>query len=193
MRNWPSQLFPIVLLSLLAGLSFILKSAVDRVELSTADKVRHIPDAMAENFSILRLDENGQIKYRLIAPYMEHYPDDDSALVNAPTFVAYRPDAAPVIISGGHGKSTSGGDVVFLWEDVIVHREHSNARPAMLARTPDLTVQSETGFAFTSSPVHISQANAWLKGVGMELDNNQSTFVLRSQVTGLYYRPGTAP
>lgn len=189
MKNWPSQLFPIVVLALLAGLSFILQSTIDRYDPVRNGKARHDPDAIAENFSIVRFDENGQVKYRLISPYMEHYPDDDSSLMNSPVFVSVRPASPPVIIASQHGMATSGGEVVFLWEDVLAHRDASSGEFGMDARMPDLTVQTDAGFAFTQSPVEITRGNSWLKGVGMHIDNNASTFVLQSQVTGLYYSP----
>lgn len=193
MKHWPSQLFPIILLSLLAGLSFLLQYAVDRGDVPSNGKARHDPDAIAENFSILRFDERGQVKYRLIAPYMEHFPDDDSSLITSPTFVSYRPNAEPVIISSHHAKASAGGEVIFLWDDVITHREASSLRPAMVARMPDLTIQTEAGFAFTQSPVEITQGNSWLKGTGMQLDNNNATFELLAQVTGLYFSPKAKP
>jgi lipopolysaccharide export system protein LptC len=188
MKNWHGQLFPIVLLSLLAGLSFLLQSAVDRGGPANSNgKTRHDPDAIAENFNIVRFDQNGKVKYRLIAPYMEHYPDDDSSLMNSPTFVSHRPDGPPVILASRHGKASAGGDVVFLWEDVLAHRDSTTEQLGMDARMPDLTIQSEAGFAFTESPVDITRGNSWLKGIGMYIDNNNSTFVLQSQVTGIYY------
>jgi lipopolysaccharide export system protein LptC len=52
---------------------------------------------------------------------------------------------------------------------------------------PDLTSQPDDGTAFTQSPVEITEERSWVKGVGMNLDSNASTFVLQSQVTGLYY------
>ena len=57
----------------------------------------------------------------------------------------------------------------------------------MVARMPDLTAQPDAGFAFTNSPVEITQGQSWMTGVGAQIDNNNSTFVLQSQVTGLYY------
>jgi lipopolysaccharide export system protein LptC len=63
----------------------------------------------------------------------------------------------------------------------------------MLARSPDLTVQTEAGFAFTNSPVEITQGQSWITGVGAEIDNNKSTFVLQSQVKGQYIRPKATP
>ena len=66
-------------------------------------------------------------------------------------------------------------------------RSQVAARPEAVARMPDLTVRPDDGIAFTQSPVVITEDRSWVKGVGMDLDNNNSTFVLQSQVTGLYY------
>ena len=63
----------------------------------------------------------------------------------------------------------------------------------MLARSPDLTVNTEAGTAFTNSPVEITQGNSWVTGVGAQIDNNKSTFVLQSQVKGQYIRPRSTP
>ena len=63
----------------------------------------------------------------------------------------------------------------------------------MLARTPDLTVMTDDGTAFTKSPVEINQGPSWLKGIGMDIDNNNSTFALQSNVTGLLYRTKPQP
>ncbi|MDD2742598.1 MAG: LPS export ABC transporter periplasmic protein LptC [Rhodocyclaceae bacterium] len=187
MKHWPSQAFPIILLAFLAGLSFWLQKSVDRNELPAPAEVRHTPDAIAENFSARRFDENGQIKFRLVAPYMEHFPDDDSSELRAPTLIAYRPDTPPVTISGRNAKVTAKGEVVYLWGDVVVNRAASPERPALTAIMPDLVVHPNESTAFTNSAVEITQGKSWIKGVGMKIDNEASTFELQSQVTGLYY------
>jgi lipopolysaccharide export system protein LptC len=188
MKSWPGQLFPLILLGLLAGLSFWLQTAVDREDLPREVKTRHELDATAENFSILRLDEKGLLKYRLIAPYMEHFPDDNSSLITYPTLVNYRPEAEPVVLSSNHAKVSGEGDVIYLWDGVIAQRGATQKSPALVARMPDLTIQTEDGFAFTHSPAEISQGNSWVKGTGLHLDNNTSTLVLQSQVSGYYFR-----
>jgi lipopolysaccharide export system protein LptC len=187
MKNWPSQAFPIILLGFLAALSFWLQKSVDRNELPATAEVRHAPDAIAENFSARRFDENGKVKFRLVAPYMEHFPDDDSSVLKAPTLVTYRPDAPPVTISGHNAKVTSKGEVVYLWDNVVVNRAASPERPALTAVMPDLVVNPDESTAFTNSAVEITQEKSWIKGVGMKIDNKASTFELQSQVTGLYF------
>ncbi|HEX6736535.1 MAG TPA: LPS export ABC transporter periplasmic protein LptC [Azonexus sp.] len=193
MKHWQGQLFPIILVALLAGLSFWLQRAVDIEESRRDGKLRHDPDAIAENFVIRRFDDNGQLKYRLTAPYLVHYPDDDSSELSSPTLVNYRPDAPSITFSALNAKVSAEGETIFLWDEVNVLREATAERPAMHARMPDLTVQPDLGIAFTNSPVEITMGQSWLKGIGAHLDNNVSTFVLQSQITGVYIRPGKTP
>ncbi len=187
MRFGSSQLFVIVLLALLAGLSFWLQRAVTPVEVVRDGKLRHDPDAIAENFLVRQFDEKGRVKYRLTAPYMMHFPDDDSSELKSPTLIHYRPNAPQLTLTGKNAKVTSKGKTVFLWDDVKAVRAATPARPELVARMPDLTVQPDDGTAFTQSPVEITEDKSWVKGVGMHLDNNTSTFELQSQVTGLSY------
>jgi lipopolysaccharide export system protein LptC len=188
MKHWPGHLFPVILLGVLAALSFWLQTIVERGETPPAKIVRHEADTVVENFSARRLDENGQVKYRLIAPYMMHFADDDSSELKSPTLVAYRPDAPPVTVSGRNAKVSSKGEVVYLWDSVVVTREATPGRPALTGTMPDLTVLPDAGTAFTPSPVEITQGASWVKGVGMQIDNEASTFQLQSQVSGLYFR-----
>jgi lipopolysaccharide export system protein LptC len=187
MKLGASQLFTIILLALLAGLSFWLERAVAPVETRHDGKSRHEPDSIGENVQVRQFDAEGRLKYRLMAPYSEHFPDDDSSELKKPILTQYRPDAAPVTVSGDNARVTSKGKVVFLWDDVKVVRAATVDRPEAVARMPDLTVQPEDGTAFTQSAVEITEDKSWVKGVGMRLDNNTSTFELQSQVTGLYY------
>lgn len=192
MKHWPSQLFPVILLALLAGLSFWLQRAVDLETPKNNGKLRHDPDAIAENFVARRFDDQGRVKYRLTAPYLEHYPDDDTSLLTSPVLTSLRTDAPPVTVTAKNAKVTAKGETIYLWDEVSVTRAATADRPAMVARMPDLTAQPDAGFAFTNSPVEITQGQSWIKGVGAHLDHNSSTLVLQSQVTGLYIRPRTA-
>ncbi len=193
MKHWPSQLFPVMVLVILAGLSFWLQSTVDRGETKNDGKLRHDPDATAENFTVRRFDQNGQVKYRLTAPYLVHFPDDDTSEVKSPVLTSYRPEGAPVTVTGDNAKVTAEGETIYLWDNVSVTRAATADRLEMVARMPDLTAQPEAGIAFTGSPVEITQGQSWIRGTGLHIDNNTSTLVLQSQVKGQYIRPRAAP
>lgn len=188
MKHWPSQLFPIILLAVLAGLSFWLQTTVEPEAPQPSGKLRHDPDAYAENFTLRRFDANGHLKYRLSAPYLVHYPDDDSSEVTSPTLISFRPGAPSVTVTSDHAKVSAKGETVYLWDKVSLFRAATADRPELLARMHDLTALPDKGFAFTKSPVVITQGKSWLQGIGAEIDNNKFTFVLQSHVTGLYIR-----
>lgn len=193
MKHWPSQLFPVILLGTLAGLTFWLQNIVDGVDAQNDGKFRHDPDAIAENFVVRRFDESGLVKYRLTSPYLEHFPDDDSSELKSPVLISYRPNSPDVTVTAKNARVTSRGEVAYLWDDVKLTRAATAERPELVALSPDLTVQTEAGIAFTGSPVEITQGQSWLTGVGVHIDNNASTFVLQSQVKGQYLRPRAKP
>ena len=189
MRRSSGQLFPVLLLALLAGLSFWLERAVELPEPKRDGKLRHDPDTFVENFTVKRFDVDGILQYRLVSPHMLHYADDDSSLFTKPRLTYYRPGAPDMVLVGGQGYASSKGETVHFWDDVVATRAATAERVEMVARMPDLTVQPDAGTAFTDSPVEVTQGQSWMKGVGMNLDNNTSTFALHSQVTGYYLRP----
>lgn len=193
MKHWPSHFFPVIVLAVLAGLSFWLQSTVDRGEAKNDGKLRHDPDAIAENFVVRRFDQQGQVRYRLTGPYLVHFPDDDTSELKLPILTSYRPDGSQVIVTGDHAKVTAKGETVFLWDNVVITRLATPDRQEMVARMPELTAQPEAGIAFTGSPVEITQGQSWVTGTGMNIDNNDSTLVLHSQVRGKYIRPRPTP
>lgn len=193
MKHWPSQLFPVIVLTILAALSFWLQSTVDRGETKNDGKLRHDPDAMADNFVVRRFDQTGHIKYRLTGPHFVHFPDDDTSEVTSPTLISYRPGNPPVTITSDHAKVTAKGETVFLWDNVVLTRTGTPQRPELVARMPELTAQPDAGTAFTSSAIEVTQGQSRLTAVGAQIDNNKLTLLLQSQVRGQYIRPIAKP
>lgn len=187
MKIGSSQFFALLVLALLAGLSFWLKKSVEMPEATRDGKFRHDPDAIAENFEIRVFDDQGRLQQRLRAPFLQHFPDDDSSELKSPHLERYRPDAPALSIRSERARVSSKGEVIDLRDDVVARRAASAERPELVARMPDLTVRPDDGLAWTASPVEITEADSWVKGVGMQIDNNLSTFVLQSRVTGLLH------
>lgn len=193
MKNWSGQIFPIALLTLIAGLSFWLQASLAPAESGGARTDDSAPDAFAVNFQIRRHDDSGELKYRLSAPYLQHFPKDDSSEIRNPELIAYRKDAPPVTVTAGQARVTAQGEQILLSESVRIVRAEDGDRPALIAQTSRLNVSPETGLADTDQPVHITQGASWISGVGAHIDNNASTFELKSQVRGQYLAPRAQP
>lgn len=193
MKYWPAQLLPIALLGLLAALTFWLRQTVENNTPQPPRPVAHDIDATAEGFTVRRYDETGYLKYRLSAPHLQHFADDDSSQVRSPVLVAYREGMEAATVSADHADVSAKGETVVLRENVRIVRPPAGGRPETVARMPDLTVLPDEGTASTDSPVEITQGNSWMTGVGMNYDNNAATLELLSQVRGQYIRPSTRP
>lgn len=193
MKRWSGQLFAILLLGFLAALSFWLAQVIDLPEPRRDGKLRHDPDTVVERFTVRRLSAEGELQYRLTSPYMQHYGDDDSALIQEPFLIYFRPRLPDMTIRGKTAHVTEKGETVFFKDDVVATRAAAKDRAEMIARMPDLTVKPDDGLAFTASPVEITQGNSVIRGTGMNVDNNTSTFVLQSKVSGLLYNTKTQP
>lgn len=188
MNQRSAQIFPLLLIGFLAGLSFWLERVVDIPEPRRDGKQRHDPDTIVENAVVRRFNIDGFLQSRLNAPHMEHYPDDDSSLIRKPDFHYFRPELPEIVITGNQARVTEKGDRIHLWENVVASRAAMPGRSAMVARTHDLFLRPNEGIGHTDSPVEITQDTSWMKGVGMDIDTNTSLFTLRSQVTGVLKR-----
>lgn len=186
MKNWSGQLFPISLLALLAALSFWLQVSLTPVETGKPPRHDKAPDAFAENLQIRRLDANGELKYRLSAPYLQHFPDDDSSEIRNPELIAYRSKSPPITLTAGSALVGTRAETVVLSDTVRIVRPEHGARAELVAETSRMNINLETGLAETDQPVHISQGNSWFAGTGARFDNNASTYELKSQVRGHY-------
>ncbi|MDR2625673.1 MAG: LPS export ABC transporter periplasmic protein LptC [Zoogloeaceae bacterium] len=189
-----ANLLPLLALIGIAALTFWLKESASPSQAQAEERPRHDPDAQAENFVVLRFDAEGNLRYRLVADYMAHYPDDDSNHVRMPRLNSYRPQSPEITLSGKSAIVTEQGGRVLVQEDVVLTRAAFAGNPELVARTPELVVLPNEGKAFNRHPVRITQGVSWLSGVGLQVDERQSTFVLQSNVRGEYLRkakPGT--
>lgn len=193
MKQLPGASFPLFVLTLLAALTLWLNVMATRDDPAPAQQRPHTADAVVDNIVGSTYDENGLLRFRLSAPKLTHFDEDDSSLIESPLFTQFRAEAPPLTLKGDQAKVSAKGETVYLWGNVIVSRPGAEGRPPLIARMPDLTIQPEAGIAFTNSPVNITQGNSWINATGLQIDNNNSTLVLTSQITGEYVRQTEQP
>lgn len=192
-RYWSGQIFPIAVLAVIAALTYWLQASLAPAEVQADRSGLHEPDAIVEDFEIRRLDENGKLQYRLTAPRLRHFPDDDSSEISAPHLIAYRDNREPLSLTAGEARVTERGKQVLLTGDVTISRPAASGRAELVARTDRLSVAPEAGTAQTDQPMTITQGASRISGVGARIDNKTSTFELRSRVRGQYLSARARP
>lgn len=193
LKHHSGQLFPIALLALVAALTYWLDVRLAPKAERPDWRQEHRPDTIVEDFEIRRLNAEGVLQYRLKAPHLVHYPDDDSAEVTTPHITLYRPSGAPLSLLGQMAHVSAKGEKVFFPGQVDIDRAASPDNQALTARTTDLTVLPEEGLASTDQHVFMTLGASELQGIGARIDNKAQTFDLLANVTGRYVAQKAAP
>jgi len=181
--------FPILLLALLAGLSFWLEQIVKPGPAMRDSRTRHEPDLILESFNAVKLGPIGVPSYTLSAKQLLRFPDDQTARLDDPRFEQISDMGVVTTITSKHGTVSGNGDNVYFVDDVKVVRSPYEDHSELTLDTSYLQVTPELGLVRTDQPVTIRDANATVSGVGLELRNEERTAILFSRVKGRYVPP----
>jgi lipopolysaccharide export system protein LptC len=181
--------FPMLLLAVLAALSFWLDQFVKRPEAGPNPALRHDPDYIVHGLSAQQLAPDGTVKHTLYAAKMVHYPDDDTTHLTAPVFVSYATPKAPVKVTAKKGLLSSEGENIYFRNDVHVTRAPYDDHSELVLDTSYLHVIPDENFAETDKPVTITDANTVVHAIGLELNSETRVLKLRSEVKGTYHEP----
>lgn len=184
--NPAATLFPLVIVGLLAGMTFWLELASQSPATGSDGKSRHDPDYIIENFEVKRFDPQGALQHTLRAASMQHYPDDDSTTIQSPHLTYHR--QPPTLISAQIAHLDSGGKHVQLIKDVRVERASLGEKPATVLTTVQLDAFPDDEIATSKAPVTIAQGSSNISGIGLQANNKTSVYILDGPVQGLFQR-----
>lgn len=177
-RYW----LPLLPLLGLLGATYWLNQQVQPESIRPDSSRRHDPDAIMENFSAIKLDEQGVPHFMVTARKMQHYPDDDSTMLEVPRLTALPVDHPATHIIAKRGIVSSKGDEVFLHDDVEVLREASAQQDELTLQTEYLHIIPDKDVADTDRAVTIVNAHNTVHAIGLEMNNKARTLKLLSQV-----------
>lgn len=189
-----SAAFPLVLVAVLAVMSYWLERAVQGPGAPRDGSTRHDPDYIVQSLVARQFGPDGLIMHQLEAVRMLHYPDDDSTLLELPRLQRYAQNEMSMKISANRAYVSSEGKTVDFHDDVKAVRLATRERSELTMTTDHLHVVPDDDFARTERPVTIVDANTKATAVGLELDNKAKTLKLMSNVRGSYIKaPGSSP
>lgn len=180
-----STLFPVVLLLLLAALTYWLDRAVQPTAAQRETLSRHDPDYTVDKLLATRMDVNGRVRDTLHAARMVHYPDDDSTELEKPRFMTFG-QGAPLAITSNHALVSSNGGNLYFRGDVRATRAPYANNSELVVTTQYLHVMPDDNIAKTDQAVTIQDANMTIDAVGMELNNETRILKLNARVHGVY-------
>lgn len=183
-------LFPLVVLSVLALITFWIDHTVKLPSLKNGMNAGHRVDYFLENFVTTKTDIHGNLRHILAATEMRHYSDNDSTELVRPRFTQYGENKPYTQIEGQQGFVSADGEMVEFKGNVIVVRQAFEGRGEMRLTTDYLKMFPNEEKAITDRPVVITQApHTVISGVGMTYDKSDKSFTLLNRVKVHYEKP----
>ena len=155
----------------------------DEGALSVSDVAKEqIADNYSTDVTAQQFNSDGQLQYHLHADRAAHFLYTDIAIVERPVLLSYAEDGAIWQAESAHGKVRPGGNVVDLWDNVVVSRSDDSAR----ITTDEITFDTLKDEADTTAAVTITTPTSRFQGDGMHADINTETVNLLENVRGTY-------
>lgn len=180
------RVLPVVLLALLAALTYWLDTVVQGVPASAEKRLQHTPDFTVEKLLATRMDLNGRIRDTLQAAKMVHYPDDDSTTLERPRYVSLA-RGVPLSITSKEALVTSNAGNIYFRGEVVANRAALAGGRGLTVATEYLHVLPDDNIAKTDQRVVISDATMRFEAAGMELNSETRLLKLLGGVKGVYH------
>lgn len=184
MKHGLSRFFPLMIVLLLAALTFWLKAAV-QTDTPPSGKLRHDPDYFVDNFTIYRFNTQGKLHSTLRAPRMLHFADDETSVSDYPDIRYYGERSTH--ITADSGWSDRDGKQIILRNNVVVTREGLHGNPPTVISSSEMYAYPDDGIARTDKPVVITQGKSVMHGIGLEANNKTQISVLGGRAQGTIY------
>lgn len=192
MKDRSHSLFPVLVLTLLAGVSVWLDRVTQQEPVAKTDKTRHEADFSADKITLHRFDPTGKVQYILVADSMVHYADDESSELKNPR-LNYLNRPEPVWVESRFATVNKDGSTVVLTDQVLVRRTAHAGKPESTLRTEQMTVWPEDEKMRADKPVTLTQGQTVINAERMESDNIIGEVRLQGQVRGTLYRNAPTP
>ena len=190
MRRLGTALFPLVLIAMLAMLTFWLERAANPDSPVRKAEKRHDPDFIASKIEIRHFGASGELKQSLLAATMTHFPDDDSTLIAKPqlTYHGGEKGERTTEVVAEKAEVTRDNKQVFMRGNVQLIKPPLEGIPAAVLRTEALTVYPDDDIAEGNSRVTITRGLSTISGDGIHYNGKTSTVVLAGRVKGIFHR-----
>lgn len=129
--------------------------------------------------------DDGQPELVLVSPRITSPRRSDDYLIESPLFDVVTGEGVRWHGAAQRGRLDVARDRLWLEQDVALTGRRGEQAP-MEIRTSMLEFRLDTRLAWNEEAVEIRQAGNRLAGVGLTADLEKDSFVLRSQVEGLY-------
>ncbi len=190
MANKLSTIFVLLLIIIIAFITYWLKIEVEKELLTKNNNNASGPEFYLKNFNSVQTKKNGAVKFIIKAKNMEEFNYAEYAILKKPRFTRYKNSKPHSFIKSNNGKVINGGDKYLFTDNVILTRIKTKKKREMRLFTDELDILPNIDIILTKKPVKIIQEpNIEIYGIGMKYDNKEGIVKLLSNVKVHYDNP----
>ena len=138
----------------------------------------HDIDYTADQITLTRMDETGRAQYVVDATKLIHFADDDSAELTQPKMVGAKLNRPEMRVRADLGKTTSEGQEVRLYGNVVLVRQPWKGAPELVAKGPYMLAFPEREVVTTDQPIDVVQGGSRVNANAMQYDNGTQALQL---------------
>lgn len=139
------------------------------------------PDYIVENFSFVRMTEEGKPSYVVSGKRLAHTPLGDVSNVEQPVMQGMTPGRPRMTIVANHAQIYHGEHRVELLGKVDIQRPATPTSEALRVQTEALTVLPDEEILKTNQPIRMQLGAATVTGTGMVANNATQKLHLASR------------
>lgn len=176
----------ILVLAVIAFLSWRFKQS-EILETTTATvEPAHQSDFFLEDFRTRQYGETGRLRYRFNGQRLEHFPADDSTLINQPSMILHDDTGPSWRITAVTGEAGSEElDEIRLTGHVEITRDTAGGNPPVQITTASLLLKPKMEFVQSEDMITLTQPGVQLVAQSLEARLEQGQFKLHN-VQGRY-------
>lgn len=173
---------PLILLILLALLTFWLDRVTRPSERAGGDDLYVNPDYIVEDISGIRMDHEREIQRKFTAERLFHYLDEEITQMEQVSFINIEPEKPLMRLSADRAEIKSKGKNIYLTGNVTAIRGADDEKSKITLMTDFLQLIPDEDLVKTDRAVTISRMNTTIHSTGLEFNNRVGEIQLLSKV-----------
>ncbi|MDR0769810.1 MAG: LPS export ABC transporter periplasmic protein LptC [Burkholderiales bacterium] len=192
-HRWVSWL-PLLFLAALAALTYWLNAQIQTPGGGRDATLRHTPDLFIKNFHATQFSADGAPQQQLSAVRAEHFPDDESVVLEQPHIVLQTPGQPHFTLTASTAQLSGNRQDLHLRGNVVAVRDAPSAdarqdglpNEPLTLHTEYLHVRPNDNTVRTDRKVSLESPSGRIESVGMDFDRNTRIIKLHSNVQGTF-------
>ncbi|WP_156802315.1 LPS export ABC transporter periplasmic protein LptC [Leeia oryzae] len=180
--------FPLMVLGLLAALSYWLSQVVQPHKPRLDGSDRHDPDYVIEHFVATRMGADGLPQHVLTADKLLHFPDNDVSELFVARLTQYKPGLPSEHVVAEHALLDKSGKKITFLGGVTLTREASKVKPALRIYTTSLIALPDSKRIMTDAVIVLTEGTTKITAQGMDYDQLTRKVLFKHRVRAQYQK-----